>query len=590
MSIPYITSLVIFLPLLGALVTMIVRGTNAVRWTALITTTVTFVLSLGLYVGFDPSVSTVSSPQLADVSSAWFPASLDIKYFVGVDGLSILLVLLTTLLGPIVVLSSWNYIGKQRKGYYTLLLVLQTGVTGVFTAFDVFLFYIFFELTLIPMYFIIGIWGGERRVYAAVKFVLFTLVGSLLMLVGILYLGYVAGDAVNAGVFTTDWYKLLAYNTPLSTQSWLFILFALAFAIKVPVFPLHTWLPDAHVEAPTGGSVILAGVLLKMGTYGLVRYCLPFFPNAAERYAMLFAILAVIGIIYGALVSRVQTDAKKLVAYSSVSHLGFVVLGIFAFTTEAMQGAVIQMVNHGISTGALFLLVGMLYERRHTRLMADYGGIAKTVPVLTFFMVFSVLASAGLPGLNGFVGEFLILLGSFKSDLVGSPALIALATSGVILAAVYLLWMVYRLFFGSIQNEENGTMADMNLREIALMAPLALLMFVLGFAPNPFLERTEPATQFLLEAMEQKRMAVLQMEQEPAFTENNSKARRAGEAHASFDPIVPTGPEGEQSASSDSRHRPWQEPDRQMATARRLSQAWTPAVLMPARSVFAVQD
>src|SRR5690606_38250658 len=399
--------------------TMMVRGANLVRWTALVTTLVTFVLSLGLFVGFDPAVSTASSPQLADMSSSWFPDFLDIKYFVGVDGLSLLLILLTTLLGPIVVLSSWNYIAAQRKGYYTLLLVLQTGVTGVFAAFDVFLFYIFFELTLIPMYFIIGIWGGERRVYAAVKFVLFTLVGSLLLLVGILYLGYVAGDAVNGGVFTTDWYKLLAYNTPLGMQSWLFILFALAFAIKVPIFPLHTWLPDAHVEAPTGGSVILAGVLLKMGTYGLVRFCLPFFPNAAQEYALFFAILAVIGIVYGALVSRVQPDAKKLVAYSSVSHLGFVVLGIFAFTAEAMQGAVIQMVNHGLSTGALFLIVGMLYERRHSRLMADFGGIAKTVPVLTFFMVFSVLASAGLPGLNGFVGEFLILLGSFKSDLVG---------------------------------------------------------------------------------------------------------------------------------------------------------------------------
>lgn len=510
MSIPYLTSIVIFLPLVGALLTMAVRGANAVRWTALGTTLLTFLLSIGLWTGFDPALSTASMPQLVDMTSAWFPDSLDIKYFVGIDGLSLLLVMLTTLLGPIVVLSSWTYIGKQRKGYYTLLLILQTGVTGVFTAFDVFLFYIFFELTLIPMYFIIGIWGGERRVYAAVKFVLFTLVGSLLMLVGILYLGYIAGDAVNGGVFTTDWYKLMAFNTPLGTQSWLFLLFALSFAIKVPLFPLHTWLPDAHVEAPTGGSVILAGVLLKMGTYGLVRFCLPFFPNAAQEYALLFAILAVIGIIYGALVSRVQVDAKKLVAYSSVSHLGFVVLGIFAFTTEAMQGAVIQMVNHGLSTGALFLLVGMLYERRHTRLMSDFGGIAKAVPVLTFFMIYSVLASAGLPGLNGFVGEFLILLGSFKSELIGRPILIALATTGVVLAAVYLLWMVYRTFFGSLDNDENRSMVDMNLRELALMVPLAVLMFVLGFAPNPFLEKTEPATVFLLETIEQKRIAVLE--------------------------------------------------------------------------------
>ncbi len=513
MSIPYITSVVIFLPLAGALLTMLVRGVDAVRWAALGTTVLTFLVSLGLFFGYDPAVSTAEMPQLADLWATWFPVQLDIKYFVGIDGLSILLVMLTTLLGPIVVLSSWHYIGKQRKAYYTLLLVLQTGVTGVFCAFDLFLFYIFFELTLIPMYFIIGIWGGEERIYAAVKFVLYTLVGSLLMLVAILYLGYAAGDAVNEGVFTTDWYKLLSFNLPIAGQTWLFFLFALSFAIKVPLFPLHTWLPDAHVQAPTGGSVILAGVLLKMGTYGLVRFCLPFFPNAAQEYALLFGVLAVIGIIYGALVSRVQSDAKKLVAYSSVSHLGFVVLGIFAFTTEAMQGAVIQMVNHGISTGALFLLVGMLYERRHTREMADFGGIAKVVPILAFFMVFSVLASAGLPGLNGFVGEFLILLGSFNSDIVGRPLLIALATSGVILAAVYLLWMVYCTFFGALDKEENRAMQDMNLREIALMAPLIILMFVLGFAPNSFLQKTEPATAFLLETIEQKRLAVLANEE-----------------------------------------------------------------------------
>lgn len=521
MSIPYLTSIVIFLPLAGALITMLVRGGEAVKWAALGTTTLTFLLSLGLYIGYDPAVATSVAPQLADLSASWFPDQFDVKYYVGIDGLSILLVMLTTLLGPIVVLSSWHYIGKQQKGYYTLLLVLQTGVTGVFCAFDVFLFYIFFELTLIPMYFIIGIWGGEDRIYAAIKFVLYTLVGSLLMLVAILYLGHAAGQAVNAGVFTTDWYKILDYNIPASSQTWLFFLFAFSFAIKVPLFPLHTWLPDAHVQAPTGGSVILAGVLLKMGTYGLVRFCLPFFPNAATQYALLFAVLAVIGIIYGALVSRVQTDAKKLVAYSSVSHLGFVVLGTFAFTIEAMQGAVIQMVNHGISTGALFLLVGMLYERRHTREMADFGGIARVVPVLTFFMIFSVLASAGLPGLNGFVGEFLILLGSFKSGVVGSPALIALATTGVILAAVYLLWMVYRTFFGPLDKQQNRSIPDMNAREIALMAPLAALMFILGFAPNTFLKKTEPATQFLLDRIEQKRLAVSEGATEealPVFT------------------------------------------------------------------------
>jgi len=513
MDIPYLTSLVIFLPALGAIAVMALRSASAIRWAALGTTVVTFVLSLGLWMGYDAAADP-AVPQMADLLAGWFPASLDIKYYVGIDGLNLFLILLTTLLGPIVVASSWTYISSRERGYYALLLILQTGVTGVFASFDLILFYIFFELTLIPMYFIIGIWGGENRIYAAIKFVLYTLVGSLLMLVAILYLGYEAGAAVNQGVFTTDWFKLLSFTIPLEMQSWLFVLFALSFAIKVPLFPVHTWLPDAHVQAPTGGSVILAGVLLKMGTYGLVRFCLPLFPNAAQDWAMVFGVLAVIGIIYGALVARVQPDAKKLVAYSSVSHLGFVVLGIFAFTTEAMQGAVIQMVNHGISTGALFLLVGMLYERRHTRLMEDYGGLATSVPVLTTFMIFSVLASAGLPGLNGFVGEFMILLGSFKSTVIGHPALIGLATTGVILAAIYLLYMVYKTFFGALTEDVNATMPDMNLREVALMIPLVLLMFVMGFFPNLFLQQMEPSTTFLLDTIEERRAAAIEMHKE----------------------------------------------------------------------------
>lgn len=508
MDIPYLTSLVIFLPAVGALLTLFLRSVSSIRWTALTTTTLTFLLSIGLFVGYDPGMSTELAPQLADVWAGWLPGEYDIKYFVGIDGLSLLLVMLTTLLGPIVVLSSWTYIQEKHKGYYSLLLLLQTGITGVFASFDLFLFYIFFELTLIPMYFIIGIWGGKDRIYAAVKFVIYTLVGSLLMLVGILYLGFEAGAVVNEGVFTTDWYTLLEYNVPLATQGWLFALFAFSFAIKVPLFPLHTWLPDAHVQAPTGGSVILAGVLLKMGTYGLLRFCLPFFPNAAQSLAGAFAGIAIIGIIYGALVARAQEDAKSLVAYSSISHLGFVVLGLFAFTTEAMQGAVIQMINHGLSTGALFLLVGMLYERRHTRMMEDYGGIATSVPILTTFMIISVLASAGLPGLNGFVGEFMILLGSFESAVLDSPLLVALATTGVILAAVYLLHMVYRTFFGELTNEANAQMPDMNAREVLLMLPLIVLMFVLGLFPNPFLQQTEPTTEFLLETVEKKRAAI----------------------------------------------------------------------------------
>ena len=515
MDIPYLTSLVIFLPTVGALLTLLLRRASAIRWTALATTTGTFALSIVLFLGYDPAVSTAGAPQLMDISAAWFPDAIDVKYFVGVDGLSILLILLTTLLGPIVVLSSWTYIDAKEKGYYALLLLLQTGITGVFASFDLILFYVFFELTLIPMYFIIGVWGGENRIYAAIKFVLYTLVGSLLMLVAILYLGYEAAAVDPGHVFTTDWYTLLEYNIPADTQTWLFALFALSFASKVPLFPLHTWLPDAHVQAPTGGSVILAGVLLKMGTYGLVRFCLPLFPNAAQSWAFALAALAVVGIIYGALVARAQPDAKKLVAYSSVSHLGFVVLGIFAFTTEAMQGAVIQMVNHGISTGALFLLVGMLYERRHTRRMNDYGGLATSVPILSTLMVFSVLASAGLPGLNGFVGEFLILLGSFKSTVLDSVALVALATTGVILAAVYLLYMVYELFFGELTDPANANLADVNAREFVLMAPLVLLMLVMGFFPQPFLKQTAPATTFLLDTIEEKHAAVEAMEAPP---------------------------------------------------------------------------
>ena len=494
-------SLTILILLAGALLSALLPQAKLARLVALLATSAAFLVSIAFYVGFDPNTSLLEPQFLERVALL---AGADVSYTLGIDGINLLLVMLTTLLGPIVVLASWTYITKHFRAYYALIQLLMAGVVGVFTSFDLLVFYVFFELTLIPMYFIIGVWGSENRVYAALKFVIYTLVGSLLMLVGIIYLGIEAGNAINGGVFTTDYFKLLSYQIPAETQGWLFLLFALSFAIKVPLFPLHTWLPDAHTEAPTGGSVVLAGVLLKMGTYGLLRFTLPFFPEATMAYAMPIAILAVIGIVYGALVSRVQTDAKKLVAYSSVSHLGFVVLGLMAFNEIAVQGALIQMINHGISTGALFLIVGMLYERRHTRLMADYGGIAKRVPVLTTFMIISVLASAGLPGLNGFIGEFMILIGSFSSDVVGSPWLIAVATTGVILAAVYLLHMVYKVFFGPITHQENDELADLNVRETIVLIPLIVLMVIMGFAPRTFLEKSENHNAQLLEIVHSK--------------------------------------------------------------------------------------
>ena len=503
MELANLLTVVIFLPLIGSLILLFAPNERSVRWFSLLVTVVTFLLSLPLWFGFDPA--SAAELQFRGVEFPLISEQLDVRYLVGIDGFSLLLVLLTTFLGPIIVLCSWNYIKDSIKGYYVLLLILQTGMTGVFCAFDVLLFYIFFELTLIPMYFIIGIWGGERRIYAAVKFVIYTMAGSLLMLVAILYLGYAAGNAVGDGIFTTNYFTLLSFDVPLGMQSWLFILFAFAFAIKVPLFPFHTWLPDAHVQAPTGGSVVLAGVLLKMGTYGLLRFCLPFFPSASAAHTVLIGIFAVIGIVYGALVSRAQTDAKKLVAYSSVSHLGFVVLGIFALNLQSIQGAMIQMVNHGISTGALFLIVGMLYERRHTRLMEDYGGIARSVPILTFFMVLTALASAGLPGLNGFVGEFLILVGAFNSDIPGMPVLTILATLGVILAAVYLLWLLSRMFFGPLTSEANAKIPDLNRRELVILIPMALLMIILGLMPQPFLKVSEPTASRLIQIVERKR-------------------------------------------------------------------------------------
>ncbi len=428
---------------------------------------------------------------------AWI-AAFGIRYDVAMDGIAMPLVVLTVLLLPIVLLGSWRGITEHWKGYAAAMLLLTTGILGALVAWDLFLFYVFWEVMLVPMYLIIGIWGGEQRIYAAVKFFLYTMVGSLLMLIAILWLAWTYAEA--AGAWSFAYADLLRLDLPLANQLWLFAAFALAFAIKVPMFPFHTWLPDAHVQAPTGGSVILAGVLLKLGTYGFLRFGLPLFPHAAEHYQPLLVALALIGILYGALVAWVQEDMKKLVAYSSIAHLGFVMLGLFAVDAIAWEGALIQMVNHGLSTGALFLLVGMLYDRRHTKKFADFGGLAKVMPWFAFFLVFSALASVGLPGLNGFVGEFLILVGSYRT----LGLWVALATLGVVFAAVYLLKMLLECVWGPLDNPENQKLTDLDLREIVTVAPLALLMLVIGVLPEPFLAPSRPALQETLAAYQER--------------------------------------------------------------------------------------
>lgn len=488
--------IVLFLPLVVAIGLLAVRADRVVihRWVSLGTALVTFVLSLPLYLLHNH----LSGDFQFLTSALWIP-SLDAGFRIGLDGMSLLLVLLTTFTMPIAIGASLGVITKREKEYYVMMLLLETAMIGVFVALDMFLFYVFWELILIPMYFIIGIWGGQDRIYAAIKFFLYTIVGSLLMLVAIIWLGWYAQSVT--GHFTADFVKLreLAPNIPLDVQRWLFAAFALSFAIKVPVFPFHTWLPDAHVQAPTAGSVILAGILLKMGTYGLIRFNLDFFPIVAIELAPLLAVLAVIGIIYGALVAMVQPDMKKLVAYSSVSHLGFVVLGIASMTNEGIQGAILQMVNHGLSTGMLFLCVGVLYERRHTRDIAEYGGIASVMPRFTVLFALAMLASVGLPGLNGFVGEFLTLLGGFRSPYLNSWAYSIIAATGVIFAAVYLLWMFQRVMFGTVTNPANNGLTDVNRRELWTLVPIVILMVWIGVYPRPFLRASAKSTHAIVE-------------------------------------------------------------------------------------------
>ncbi len=466
-----ILSLLILFPLAAALVTALLPRANAslIKGWAFVAVAIEFALSVYLLTNFVPNTSAMQFVEQYD----WVP-QFGISYHVGVDGLSFWLVMLTTFLMLIAIPASFSEINDRVKEYFIFFLILEAAMLGVFVALDVFLFYVFWEFSLIPMAFIIGIWGHERRIYAAIKFVLFTMSGSLLMLVAIIVLYFATGAR------TFDLLELQKTITPATIQPWLFCAFALAFAIKVPMFPLHTWLPDAHVQAPTAGSIILAGVLLKLGAYGFLRYCLTLFPDASREFAPLLIVLAIIGIIYGAMVAAVQKDLKSLVAYSSVSHMGFIILGIFVFSQQAMSGAVLQMVNHGLATGALFLLVGILYERTHTRLIANFGGLQKVIPVYAFFLLVVMFASMGLPGLNGFVGEFLILLGAWSAN----PMYTVFAAVGVILAAIYLLWAYQRAMQGPVTIEKNKTLPDLTRREFVLLLALVVFIVLIGVFPN----------------------------------------------------------------------------------------------------------
>lgn len=493
-GIPWL-SLVLWLPLLGALMLLFYPSEQhgLLKGTALCIALAELALSVVLVVGFK---SEYRAFQFVD-SASWIEP-FGITYTIGIDGISLWLVMLTTLLTPVMILSSFRYIDKRNKEYYISLLVLETAVIGALAALDVFLFYVFWEAMLIPMFLLIGVWGGEQRIYATVKFFIFTLVGSLLMLVGILYIYFKTDLATLDGSYSFSLGAMLAVPLTQAEQYWLFWGFFLAFAIKVPLFPLHTWLPDAHTEAPTAGSVILAAVLLKLGTYGMIRYAMPFFPLAVVEFAPLIGALAVIGIVYGALVALVQKDVKRLVAYSSVSHLGFVVLGLMALTPQGVEGGIYQMLAHGVSTGGLFLCIGILYERRHTRLIKEFGGLARQIPIFATVFLIIVMSSAGLPGMNGFPGEFLVLVGTFVSGTLAhgwGRVLAIVAATGMILGAVYLLWMYQRVMFGPLSNPENQNVRDLNVREMVYLSPIVALVFVMGLFPNVFLDDIRPSSE-----------------------------------------------------------------------------------------------
>lgn len=497
---PYL-SVLTFLPLLGAVLLYLMPGLNpksdqhgkASRCVAFALTFVNFLVSLRMLMDFQSSESGYQFVEQA----AWIP-NFGISYYLGIDGISIWLVLLATFLMPLVVLASYSIHDKVR-GYLASMLVLETAMLGTLMALDVFLFYVFWELMLAPMYFIIGIWGGQRRIYATLKFVLYTVFGSLLMFVAIFYVVWRFYEQQGHLTFVLE--ELVRFtNLSLKEELWLFGAFALAFGIKVPIFPFHTWLPDAHVEAPTGGSVVLAGVLLKMGLYGLIRFAYPLFPRAGEIYAPYLAILAVIGVVYGAMVAWAQTDIKKLVAYSSVSHLGYCVLGLVALNEVSTTGSIYQMLNHGVSTGALFLLVGVLYDRKHTRLIADYGGLVDRVPLFAFLFLVFTLSSIALPLTNGFIGEFLILSGSFKTF----PILTIVATAGVVLGAVYMLTLYMKTVFGELDQSKNGDLTDVSKRELAVFMPLLVLVFWMGLFPQPFLSRMSSSVNAYLAQVKER--------------------------------------------------------------------------------------
>jgi len=506
----HLLSLMTFFPLVGMLVVLFLprEADRLIKSVTLIFTIIIFLISLPL--GFDDAFIGSSAMHYTEFAN-WISIGkyFQMNYHVGIDGISLWLVLLTTFIMPITVLSTWHAVERNTKGFMALLLLLETGMLGAFISLDLFLFYVFWELMLVPMYFLIGIWGGKNRVYAAIKFFLFTAVGSLLMLVAIIYVYYFS---IKAGVPFENGFSVAHFSQldiPAHLQTWLFAAFAFSFAIKVPMFPVHTWLPDAHTEAPTAGSVILAAILLKMGTYGFIRFAIPLFPVATMKFTPFLALLAVVGIIYGALVAMMQDDVKKLVAYSSVSHLGFVMLGIFAMNLQGMSGGMLQMINHGISTGALFLIVGFIYERRHTRLIADFGGLSKVMPVFATIFMIVTFSSIGLPGTNGFVGEFLILVGAFESEL---RVFTVFATTGVILAAVYMLWMFQRVMMGKVTNPKNEKLKDLSVRELAVMLPLVLFIFWIGFYPNTFLEKMNPSIDNLINQVKEKQHVAMMVE------------------------------------------------------------------------------